>query len=119
MASITHTQVRTLTEAGGSVADTVTASAVIPMELFLYKTADDTFSHIPTLAEIYAYPVGKQAALSAGKSFYRSATCTRVFPVIADAQTWAAQVPASFKRLAVEWTAALPFVGTTNETILG
>ena len=119
MATISHTQVRAIVEGGGSVVDTVTASTAIPPELFVFLTADDLFSRIASIADINTWPNSKPAAVSAGKAYYRSATCTRVFPSIANAQEWAALVPATFKRLAVEWTATSSFAGTTTETITG
>jgi hypothetical protein len=119
MATVTHTQVRTLVGSSASVVDTVTAATGLPLELFLYTTVDDTYAHIASIAELYTYPVGKSAAVAAGKSYYRSATTTRLFSTIQYAQEWAAFVPATFKRLAVEWAITAPFVGTTTETITG
>ena len=112
-ASITHMQTRVFVDGGPSVTDVVTSTVSIPEELFVYRTNDDTFSHLAAIADILAYPSVK----TAGHDFYRTDTCTRVSATFTAADEFATLVRGHFRRIVKEWDAAQVFVGTTTETI--
>lgn len=73
-ATISLEQVRTNLVSGFEVANTITAANEIPTELFVYKQADDSFSHVATLFDL-AYPTVN----TPGTEFYRQDNATKVY----------------------------------------
>ncbi len=110
---ITYMQTRAFVDGGPEVTTTVTGTEGIPEELFVFRTNDDTFSHLASISDIMAYPSVK----TAGHDYYRTGTCTRVFSTITHASEFAEIVRGHFRKISKDWDAAQVFVGTTTETV--
>lgn len=119
-ASLVHTQARTNPSDGVyQVTDTVTASTGIPPEVFVFKVADSTFDHVATVLDVVTYPNSLVAASAAGQPFYRLATVTRTFPLVNQAQDFAASLVSRMKTLASQYELVVTvFVGTDTGVTL-
>jgi hypothetical protein len=113
MATITHTQTRSLVSEGAQVAEVVTATTLIEQAVFVYRQDDGSFSHVASVRDMAVYP----AVSTPGVTFFRNPSCTRVFPTVHEADAFATFVREQLKRLTVEWDAASLFIGSTTETI--
>ena len=117
--SVTHTQVNSvLTGPLYQVIDTVTATTGIDTNVFILSVVDDSFQYVASVADMYAFPNTKAAAITANQTLYRSAVGTMAFAAISNAVNFAAT---NVER--IEWlvnaynTATNAFIGTTTATI--
>lgn len=61
----------------------VTAATGAEMEVFVFTTSTQTFSHYATVADVNLYPRTLAAAQAADKAFYRAASVRRDWPTVA------------------------------------
>ena len=59
------------------VKSTVVAATNISTALFVFKTADDTFDHYATVADVSRWPDNKTAAVAGALGFYRQPVLQR------------------------------------------
>lgn len=119
MASITHTQVRSV-QAGPlyRVADTVTASVDIQPQVFVFQTSDNAFNRIATVDDMMTLPTSQAQAVIDGADYYRLNAVTKDYESLKTADDAATAIVDRIKRLLVEYDAAVTeFVGTTTETL--
>jgi hypothetical protein len=117
--TLTHTQVRSV-QAGPlyRVSDTATAGVNIEKEVFVFKTADDVFNRIATVADMTDYPNTKAQAVLDGKDYYRDAHFQHDYASLKQAADAATAIVGRLKALLVDYDAATnTFVGTTTETL--
>ena len=117
--SLTHTQVRSV-QAGPAYRtfDTVTASGGIQIQVFVFLVLDDSFQHVATVDNMVNLPNTKAQAILDGKDAYRLAVVQKDYPILKDAEEFAATLIQRMKLLVIEYDAAVnSFVGTTTAVI--
>lgn len=117
--TITHTQVRSV-QVGPAyrTVDTVTASAGIPPQTFVFLVSDDSFQNVATVDNMLNLPSTKAQAILDGKDAYRLAAVQKDFAILSDAEYFATTLSQRMARLVIEYDAAVnEFVGTTTETL--
>lgn len=119
MASLTHTQTRLLYGDLYRVVDTVTATVSMPTQVFVFLTATPgVYNRVASVNDLNTLPDTLVQAQTDGAEYYRLATVTRDFTVLAQAETFATEVIGRLKLLVVEYdSATTQFIGTTTETL--
>ena len=62
-----------------TVAIVISRAVNIPLEMFVYRVDDDTYSHIATTYDLRLYPTTSADAVEEQSGFYRKATVERSF----------------------------------------
>jgi hypothetical protein len=97
----------------------VTASIGIPLQLFVFKVSDDSFSHVAMVFDLEEFPADKAQAESDGKAFYRKATAVRSFALISEALSFATHVDSRLQFLANDFPVAKDqFLGDSTTTFV-
>lgn len=119
MASITHTQTRTIISGPMfRVSDVITAATDIPMAVFVFKVTDDTFSHVATVYDLSTYPDTREQAVEAEQDFYRQTAVTKDWESLGTAIDFAESIKPRLKLLVKDFEKASDlFVGVTVETV--
>lgn len=112
--SVTRRQTRTVVggqtstqSAAYQVLDECTAAVGIGTEVYVYRVADNSFSHVARAADMMMYGTDLQAARTAGQAFYRKNSVTRDFQSVAVANSFASDLTSRIKYLCVEFDAVL------------
>jgi len=105
VATLTHTQQRTLGGAGYRVTDTVTAATEMPLEVFVFQAdpagpASDTFRRVAHPVDIAEFP----SVRTPGQLYYRRASVAAEYPTAADARKFAETLNERLQRLVTDYT---------------
>ena len=116
--SLSLTQTRSLYGNLFRVVNTVNSSVVMPPEVFVFATADQSYNRIASVQDLLSLPNTHAAAVSGSVAYYRLAAVTRDFTLVSDADRFAKESKGCLKFLAVEYdSATTKFIGTDTGTI--
>ena len=102
--TVTRTQTRSI-DPGPlyKVIDTCTAALGFDTSIFVYRTAEETFSHVATTRDILSYPATKAAAVTAKSDYYRLPAVTFTSPSLRNAVVFAHDVTVRVQTLCNEF----------------
>lgn len=99
MPSLSLTQTRTNEPTGFKIHNQVNSAVDMPVELFVFKSADGLFSHVATLTD-FQYP----PALDVDIEYYRQDSCEKTFDNVETAVDFAAHVRYRLEKLTEYYT---------------
>jgi len=116
--TITHTQTRSIVSNKYRVLDTATASVNIPLEPFVFTTSDASYNRIASVDDMLNLPNSRATAQSTGKEYYRQASVTIDWDLLAEADDFATTIEVRLKQLVIEYAAVVTdFIGTATTTV--
>lgn len=100
------------------VALRVVAAGGIEPEIFVMERSTDAFSHVALVPDMTQWPIGRDAALQAGKDYYRVRDITQTWDTRELAAAFAAHAAMRVSTLNTLWgsSAAAPFGGESVVT---
>jgi len=102
------------------VTNEVVASEGISLALFVFETANDSFSHVATPRDLETYAPDKNTAALEGTTYYRAALASLDFTRIEDAASFATIVRARLTALPNTYQQALStFTGVETYVFTG
>lgn len=100
---------------GHRIINEVQSATLIPKELFVFKSTDDSFSHVATINDL-EYPTANDP----GYSHYRLDNVTKDFEDISTAIEFAAHIKVRLQEVVTAYTQdAADFAGSEVTTIVG
>lgn len=117
MASLTHTQTRSLSPSAGlyRVTEQVTASSDMPTEVFILRvlSSGHLFSRVATVDDL----LNLGTTASSGE-YYRVSSFNRDFSTLAEAKLFSGHVKTRLNALVKDYTESVAsFLGTESETV--